>query len=556
MLLVVAVTVLLGIGATQIEFATGQDSYLNSDSQIAIDNREFQDLFGGEAVILLFSATDPDADISDLFVGDNLAKLEAINADLAGIDEVESVVSPYTSLTFSEALIGVESSGRPPTRCSARRRATRPAPRPATQTPRSASLATRPIPEDRQIGNPAWNELLIFDNQGFTIDADGSPVAPADDQRHIRLSLASTFPNPQTAVGGVILLGNASLDEQSAGTEQILERLEDEQFDGFDLTVTGSPVYLKEINDYLQGGMLKLGGAAIVVMAIVLWLIFKVRWRLLPLLAVLLGVLWSFSLLGLIGIDLSLVTIAGLPILIGLGIDFAIQVHNRIEEEVLLDHDEHPISETHGQPRPAADRRHDHRRGRVPRAAHLEGADDPRLRRAARGRHRDARDRRHRRPRLGARRARAFKSRTGGEPKGLWVEHVVVKLGSLPVKVAPIIALVGVGPVRRRRARRVGHRDRERPDQVDQPGQRRRRGRRAARGRDRLLDHARDPRPGQQRLRPARDRPDLGLHARRRGPRRGRHLLEPGQHDGQDPDGPGGDTDRARARPTSTTRRR
>ena len=86
-------------------------------------------------------------------------------------------------------------------------------------------------------------------------------------------------------MGGVILLGNASLDEQSAGTEQVLERLEDVEFDGFDLTVTGSPVYLKEINDYLKGGMLKLGLAAIVVMAIVLWLIFKVRWRLLPLLA-------------------------------------------------------------------------------------------------------------------------------------------------------------------------------------------------------------------------------------------------------------------------------
>ena len=30
-------------------------------------------------------------------------------------------------------------------------------------------------------------------------------------------------------------------------------------FDGFDLTVTGSPVYLAEINDYLEGGMLTLG---------------------------------------------------------------------------------------------------------------------------------------------------------------------------------------------------------------------------------------------------------------------------------------------------------
>ena len=190
--------------------------------------------------------------------------------------------------------------------------------------------------------------------------------------------------------------------------------------------------------------MLKLGLAAIVVMAIVLWLIFKVRWRLLPLLAVLLGVLWSFSLLGLIGIDLSLVTIAGLPILIGLGIDFAIQVHNRIEEEVLLDHDEHPISETLANLAPPLI------------AATITGvAAFLALRISKVPMIRDfgvllavgivilvivgiivpgsvLGVREHNRP-------------TGGEPKGLWVEQVVVKLGSLPVKVAPIIALVGVG---------------------------------------------------------------------------------------------------------------
>ena len=38
---------------------------------------------------------------------ENLAKLQAINADLSheNIPEVESVVSPYTSLTFSDALV-------------------------------------------------------------------------------------------------------------------------------------------------------------------------------------------------------------------------------------------------------------------------------------------------------------------------------------------------------------------------------------------------------------------------------------------------------------------
>ncbi len=443
-LAVVLVTILLGIGATQIQFATGQDSYLNSDSQIAIDNREYQDLFGGEAVILLFSANKPDVDISDLFVGDNLTKLQQINADLATVEEAESVVSPLTSLTFSQALIGAEQFG-PAANALLRAPGRDEAGAEARSADTAISLArNEAVPDNRQIGNPAWNELLIFDNTGYRVDAGGKPVAPADDQRHIRLSLASTFPNMRTAVGGVILVGNASLDEQSAGTQQVLDHLRGVQLDGFDLTVTGSPVYLKEINDYLQGGMLKLGIAAIVVMAIILWLIFKVRWRLLPLLAVILGVVWSFSILGLIGIDLSLVTIAGLPILIGLGIDFAIQVHNRIEEEVLLDREEHPISETMANLAP------------VMIAATITGvAAFIALRISKVPMIRD----------FGVLLAigivvlvitgivvpgsalgvREFKSRTGGEPKGLWVEHVVVKLGSLPVKVAPIIAVLGVG---------------------------------------------------------------------------------------------------------------
>ena len=46
-------------------------------------------------------------------------------------------------------------------------------------------------------------------------------------------------------------------------------------------------------------------------------------------------------------------TISGLPILIGLGIDFAIQIHNRVEEEVVLDHAEHPMSETQANLAPA-----------------------------------------------------------------------------------------------------------------------------------------------------------------------------------------------------------
>ncbi|WP_241432226.1 efflux RND transporter permease subunit [Ilumatobacter nonamiensis] len=354
----VALTAVLALGATRIEFATGQDSYLNPDSQIAIDNVAFQDDFGGETIILLFS-TEGEADITDLFEGENLTKLQDMTAELeelegdGGMGAVFSTVTPYTSLTYSSALVGGPTGTQALTSAVSRDEAGAE----ARNEDISISLARRgAVGPDSEwnVGNPAWNEVLIFDNTGYTLDDAGDPVAPPEDELVIRKSLRGTFPNVEggpvngTAVGGVVLLGNASLDELTEATDAVLEILEDPayEFDGFELTVTGSPIYLGEINDYLKGGMLTLGLAALAVMAVVLALMFRVRWRLLPLLAVFIGVLWAFSLLGLIGIDLSLVTISGLPILIGVGIDFAIQIHNRVEEEVVLDRAEHPIANT------------------------------------------------------------------------------------------------------------------------------------------------------------------------------------------------------------------
>jgi hydrophobe/amphiphile efflux-3 (HAE3) family protein len=61
---------------------------------------------------------------------------------------------------------------------------------------------------------------------------------------------------------------------------------------------------------------------------------------------ILLGVVWAFGLAGYLGIPLTIVTIAGLPVMLGVGIDYAIQMHARVEEEVIIDRDEHPIQET------------------------------------------------------------------------------------------------------------------------------------------------------------------------------------------------------------------
>ena len=81
-------------------------------------------------------------------------------------------------------------------------------------------------------------------------------------------------------------------------------------------------------------------------MIVILLVLFNVRWRLLPLGIVLIGVIWAFGLAGYLGIPLTLVTISGLPVMLGIGIDYAIQMHARVEEEVIIDHSEHPIQES------------------------------------------------------------------------------------------------------------------------------------------------------------------------------------------------------------------
>ncbi len=81
-------------------------------------------------------------------------------------------------------------------------------------------------------------------------------------------------------------------------------------------------------------------------MVVILLVLFDVRWRLLPLGVILIGVVWAFGLAGYLGIPLTIVTIAGLPVMLGVGIDYAIQMHARVEEEVVIDREAHPIQET------------------------------------------------------------------------------------------------------------------------------------------------------------------------------------------------------------------
>ncbi len=98
-------TLIAGYGTTKLQFATGQDSYLNPSDQVAKDNVAYQDLFGGEAMLVLLTA-DEGKTIVDLSNPHNLAEMQRITAELRShTDLIEAVVSPQSALEWSDNLI-------------------------------------------------------------------------------------------------------------------------------------------------------------------------------------------------------------------------------------------------------------------------------------------------------------------------------------------------------------------------------------------------------------------------------------------------------------------
>src|SRR3954447_6314580 len=75
------VTVILGAGITRLEFATGQDSYLNRGDQVAQDNLVYQDLFGGQAMLTVITM-DHGKTIDQLFTPEAVAQLERFSKRL------------------------------------------------------------------------------------------------------------------------------------------------------------------------------------------------------------------------------------------------------------------------------------------------------------------------------------------------------------------------------------------------------------------------------------------------------------------------------------------
>ncbi len=325
-------TVVLGLGMTQLKFVTSNASYLNGNDIAQIENHHYEALFGGDPMVTMFTMR-AGSTIDDLFTPANVSEFQTVQRELKADPSVFTAITPLDAIELANSM-SASPNGNPADSLAGQLLTSALA---RDHNPKSAALRQQNLvglvgeesaipPTGRVLANPAWVHFLSHNLNGT-----------------VRQSSAALLPNNTHAAMIVFLRGGLTIAQESRAAASVERIVHTAHFQGVTTMTTGVPALLRTINDYLKGGMLTLGGIAALVMVVILLLLFNVRWRLLPFAVVAIGLVWAFGLSGYAGIPLTLGSIAGLPVLLGVGVDYAIQMHSRIEEEVVLDRSEHPI---------------------------------------------------------------------------------------------------------------------------------------------------------------------------------------------------------------------
>jgi hydrophobe/amphiphile efflux-3 (HAE3) family protein len=332
-----ALALVATVAATRLPTDAGTDTLVDRDSESYRATERVREVFGEEPVVVV-----AEGDLQELILTPNLGRLIRLEGCLSGnvpegatpipgpctelarLDPVQYLAGPGTFL--NEAVLQIEdqlhglAATVPPTRLR------------EFLLQVAARYGITSVPS---IGNPDFLASVVFDLR----QARGTPKA----------RLAYLFPNNHSTQIVLRLRPDLSDSERSRALALIREAVYDTTprnacaYKGkpeacFGLhgvgtyTVSGAPVVIEGITGALKSALLILFAVALVVMALTLMLVFRSRWRLLPLAIALAAAALTFGLLELFGGSLTIASIATLPILIGLVVDYAIQLQARYDE--------------------------------------------------------------------------------------------------------------------------------------------------------------------------------------------------------------------------------
>src|SRR4051812_8731820 len=172
-----------------------------------------------------------------------------------------------------------------------------------------------------KLNDPDFVYQLVFD--------------PSRGSRTPKARFAYLFPSASSALISVRLRDGLSEAERARAVALVRSAVRMPEWRlsaGASYTVTGVPVLAGDLTEVLTGATLRLLLVAVIVMALVLALLFRSRLRLLPLAIALCACAIVFGAVSLVGLPLTMASIAALPVLLGLTVDYAIQYQARALE--------------------------------------------------------------------------------------------------------------------------------------------------------------------------------------------------------------------------------
>jgi hydrophobe/amphiphile efflux-3 (HAE3) family protein len=334
--LILAVALLLSAaavpGITMLETETGFTALVDSDSPISQDTSRYEAQFGGEPITILLSGP-----LNTIFSTQNLAILSDFEQQFSDDERYLVINSPLTVLeaageelteaaqTLEDQLALAQEEAAAQARAAAAMMGFGEAEQEMAAEQARAEVLERFQSQMEQLqligepslDNPAFVSAVLYD--------EGGAVSPA---------MQSFIPDVAHALIIVTPRGNMSDQEALQAVTDIEGFFAAHPLYRVRVTVASAAKLVDAISNSIGNNIKLLLALSVIAMVLVLVFTFRVRWRILSLLMVGVSALWTFGLMGYLGVPLTMATMAVLPILIGLGIDFSIQFHNRYQEEV------------------------------------------------------------------------------------------------------------------------------------------------------------------------------------------------------------------------------
>jgi hydrophobe/amphiphile efflux-3 (HAE3) family protein len=196
------------------------------------------------------------------------------------------------------------------------------------------------IEQDKDVENVISMASLVKD---AAYSMTGRAEIPDNDDTILTIidQLPSTYvdqfmPDTTHTIIMIQMPGNINEESKARVLTQVERTIEVVDFPaGTTAVATGEPAFRIAMSEEMSSSLQTMLLLAFVLMIIALLIVFRhVRWSLLPIPVVLIGLIWTFGAMGFLSIPMTMASMAVFPILIGLGADYAIQFHNRMEEEL------------------------------------------------------------------------------------------------------------------------------------------------------------------------------------------------------------------------------